>query len=215
MKKFVVFLLISMISIGIYAQEINGIGKLRLNMTIKEVRAVFPKSLIKKETVFSNKKAYKIRSYTPVKGVTCRDIDLYFYKDTLYAIYINKGDYFLEQAMFKKYGEPRSRVSRYPSIYEELIAIYGSDATDYTADYLKGKRPKKQNIRDLYYEWNPGNPFCRSYFFSCLFDNSKGESDIEYIFCFKNEATARVAELEEELERIEKEKKDEKDLEDL
>ena len=184
-------------------------------MTLKEVRTLFPKSLIKKETVYTNKKAYKIRSYTPVKGITCKDIDLYFYKDTLYAIYINKGDSFLEQAMFKKYGEPHSRLYRFDSIFEEIIAIYDSEATDYTADYLNHKKAQKQNIQDLCYEWNPGNPYCRSYYYSCLFENSKGKSDIEKIFCFKNTATAKIAELEEELDKREKERQSENDLEDL
>lgn len=211
MKKIIVLFLIAFYSLGAFCQAIDGIGKLRLDMSLKEVRALFPKTLVKKETIYSNKKVYRVSSYTPVKGITCKDINMYFYKDTLYAIYINKGSYELEKAMFKKYGEPNSKVCRFSSIYEELVTIYGDDS----GDYMTNIKTKKYNIQDLFYEWNPGNPFCRSYYFACLYEDSKGESQLDHILCFKNMARARCAEIEDELENIEKEKQRDKELEGL
>ncbi len=68
-------------SISMYSQTIEGIGKLKLSMTLNDVKKSFSKSLIKMQTTSKVKKVYKINSYTPIPNHTCKDIRLYFYND--------------------------------------------------------------------------------------------------------------------------------------
>ena len=83
MRKFFLLLLVIACTMRIDAQTIDGIGKIHLGMTLKDVRAVFPKSLAKVQTSSKVKKVYKINAYTPIKNHNCKDIRLYFYNDTL------------------------------------------------------------------------------------------------------------------------------------
>ena len=69
MKRRLLLLLVLFISICVNAQEIKSIGKLHLDMSFKEVRAIFPQSLVKMKTGSRIKKVYKIRRWIPIINI--------------------------------------------------------------------------------------------------------------------------------------------------
>lgn len=191
---------------------IEGIGKLRLEMSLKEVKAAFPKMLIPLKSISKFKKVYKINSYTPIKNHTLKNIHLYFYNDTLYAFYVKETPYILLQSLTTKYGKPRERLMEYNQHLIEIASIYELDSADFLSEV---ESRKKSNIRDMIYSWNEGNPFLQCVLVVSLYDNAKFEEDLERIFYMKNRATSKIIELKERLD-VEENKKDRlKELEGL
>jgi len=211
MKKFLLVALIAFVSFGVHAQGFDGIGKLHLDMTLNEVRALFPQKLVKQYHVSTFKKVYKLNSYTPIKGHTFRDLHLYFYNDTLYAIYVNNSTYQIEQSLFTKYGKPKDKIHRFRSYIEELISIFGYDS----ADFVDDKKAGKWDIIDTFYEWDLDNPFHKCLLVDCLYYDKQGESQLDYLLVIKNTAFAECVYLEEKILEREKESESIEGLEGL
>lgn len=204
MKKSIIIILTLFFSIGVFAQTIEGIGKLKLNMTLNEVKKSFPKSLIKMQTTSKVKKVYKINAYTPIPNHTCKDIRLYFYNDTLYALYINNAPIKLRESLTLKYGEPRIDRSSFRSYVLELAVVYQDDSSD----FLNENKVRKWDIIDTSYEWNIGNPFAQCFFWEMLYENGNKGAAMDCVFYVKNMLLAKCVKLEEQLEEeVSKEEK--------
>lgn len=191
---------------------IEGIGKLRLEMSLKEVKTTFPKMLIPLKSASKFKKVYKINSYTPIKNHTLKNIHLYFYNDTLYAFYVKDAPYSLLESLTTKYGKPRERLIEYNQHLLEIASIYEDDSADFL---LEATRRTKSDIKDMFYSWNEGNPFLQCVLVESLYYNAKFEHDLERIFLMRNRATAKIIELKEELEKEENKENRLKELDGL
>ena len=211
MKRVFLFLLIAIICINASGQTVNGIGKLHLDMSFKEVKALFPQSLIRLKTNSKIKKVYKINTYTPIKGHTCRDIRLFFYKDTLYAMYITKAPQVLRKSLTLKYGEPKEDRQRLTNSAWEIISIFQWDFDDFIDGYYR----EKGEIIDTYYEWNIGNPFAQCQFWESLSQDKSGKVSSDYIFLVRNKVLSECVKLEEDIMEKEGEEKKKKELEGL
>ena len=147
MKKLLFFLLI-VLSSEIHAQTtIEGIGKIKLEMSLNEVKKAFPKLLIPIETASKLKKAYKINTYTPIQGHTLRDIRLYFYNDTLYAFYVKNAPSILKESLSTKYGKPKEKIVRFNQHMLEIASIYEYDSADFLLETI---RKPKEDISDIF-----------------------------------------------------------------
>lgn len=214
MKLFLIILMFVM-SFESHAQTqttIEGIGKLRLEMSLKEVKTTFPKMLIPIKAASKFKKVYKINSYTPIKNLTLKNIHLYFYNDTLYAFYVKDAPYSLLESLTTKYGKPRERLLEYDQHLLEIASIYEYDSADFL---LEATRRTKNNMKDLFYSWNEGNPFLQCVLVESLYYNAKFEQDLERIFLMRNRATAKIIELKEKLEEEENKENRLKELDGL
>lgn len=196
--------------IDLNAQSIDGIGKLHLGMCLKDVKTIFPKSLIKRASTSKIKSLYTINSYTPIKNHTCKDLHLYFYNDTLYAIYLKDSSGNLKESLSIKYGEPQQRYVRYNTYVEALASIYESEATD----FLNDRYYNRQNYSGDCFEWNSNNPFARCFFWQLTFE--KGNLlGLDELFCIKNYIISKVVELEEDSLKYKEEGRKKKELEEL
>ena len=204
MRKFVLIMLMISFSIGMFSQKIEGIGKLKLSMTLNEVKSAFPKSLVKMQTSSTVKKVYKINSYTPIPKHTCKDIRLYFYNDTLYALYVNDAPIELRESLTLKYGEPRTDTHRFRSYVLEQAVVYKDDATDFYSE----KKVNKWDIVDCSYQWNKGNPFAECFYWELMYENGSEGAAMDCVFYVKNMVLAKCVELEEL--KIEEESKEQK-----
>lgn len=211
MKQVFLFLLIAFSCINANAQTIDGIGKLHLDMSFKEVKALFPQSLIKLETNSKIKKVYKINTYTPIKGHTCRDIRLFFYNDTLYAMYITKAPQVLRKSLTLKYGEPEENLLRLANSVLEIINIFQWDSGDFIDGYYR----EKEDIMESCYEWNKGNPFAQCQFWESLSEDKNGKILSDYIFLVRNKVQSECVKLEEEILEKEGEEKMKEELKGL
>ena len=209
MKKTFICLLATLISIGAKAQTIDGIGKLHLDMTLKEVKTLFPKSLSRIQNSSKVKKIYKISAYTPIKNHTCRDIRLYFYNDTLYTMYVNNAPSNLHKSLSLKYGNPYQKTIRLRSYVEELAIVYEKDG----ADFLQENKIRKWDIVDTYYQWNNGNPFRQCFFWELLYENGDKGAAMDCVFYVKNQVLAKCVELKEKALEVEGQKEKKKELE--
>lgn len=213
--KLFYFLFMLFMSFESHAQTqttIEGIGKLRLEMSLIEVKSVFPKMLIPLKAVSKFKKVYKINSYTPIKNHTLKNIHLYFYNDTLYAFYVKDAPYSLLESLTTKYGKPRERHIEYNEHLLEIASIYEDDSADFL---LEATRRTKNDMKDIFYSWNEGNPFLQCVLVESLYYNAKSEQDLERIFYMRNRATAKIIELKEKLEKVENKENRLKELDDL
>lgn len=214
MKNFLCACLLLLIIINpVKAQTtIEGIGKLKLEMSINEVKRAFPKMLIPMKSVYKFKKVYKINTYTPIQGHTLRDIRLYFYNDTLYAFYVKNAPSILKRSLKSKYGEPKEEIVRTDSHMLEIAAIYGYDSADFLLETIK--KPKK-NVNNFFYRWNNDNPFIQCVFVESLYVDGKGKDTLDYMFYIKNMLTAKLVDTKETLQKVEEEEKKKKDLDGL
>lgn len=214
MKLFVLALMLVM-SFESHAQTqttIEGIGKLRLEMSLNEVKTAFPKMLIPLKSLSTFKKVYKINSYTPIKYHTLKDIHLYFYNDTLYAFYVKDASHSLLESLTTKYGKPRERLIEYEQYLLELASIYEDDSADFL---LEAPERTKKGMKDMFYSWNEGNPFHQCVFVESIYHNTKFEEKIERIFLMRNRATAKIVKLKEKLENEENKENRLKELDGL
>ena len=192
MKK--LFFLIMFVPLLAFGQTIKGIGKLSLDMSLKEVQSLFPNKLVKQKTSSEVKKIYKLSSYTPIREHTFKNLYLYFYNDTLYTIYALDVPAKLKDSFTIKYGAPTENIYRFRSYTEEMIAIFKNDASDFIFSKNNGS---SHGFQDTFYKWKNGNPFVEVlYVFGTYFvgDDIKARE----VFYIKNLAYAKCIELEEE-----------------
>lgn len=211
MKTFLIVVISFFFSMGAKAQTIEGIGKLKLSMTLNEVKKAFPKSLVKMQTTSKVKKLYKINTYTPIPNHTCKDIRLYFYNDTLYALYVNNAPIKLRESLTLKYGEPVRNMARFRSYVLEQAVVYQDDA----ADFFNENKVSKWDIVDTYYEWNKGNPFAECFYWELLYENGNKGAAMDCVFYVKNKVLSKAVELEEKLLEVEGKEEKRKGLEGL
>ena len=207
MKTIIILIYACIFSIGINAQTIDGIGKLHLGMTLKDVRTVFPKSLAKVQTSSKVKKVYKISAYTPIKNHICKDIRLYFYNDTLYTLYVNNAPSNLRESLTLKYGEPQRKTVKFRSYVEELAFVY--------QDFLNENKIRKWDIVDTYCKWNGDNPYAQCCYWELLYENGSNGAAMDCVFYVKNLVLAKCVELEEKALEIEGKEEKKKDLDGL
>ena len=191
---------------------IEGIGKLRLEMSLAEVKTAFPKMLIPLKAASKFKKVYKINSYTPIKDHTLKNIHLYFYNDTLYAFYVKDAPFSLLESLTIKYGKPKERLIEFTQHLLEIVSIYENDAADFLTE---ATNRTKNDMKDMFYSWNEGNPFLQCVLVQSLYYNAKSEQNLEKIFYMRNRATAKIIELKETLEKEENKENKLKELEGL
>jgi hypothetical protein len=88
MKKIILLCLLIILCTNINAQNINGIGKIRLGMTVSELRDIFGEDM-KAAKDFNNgiTNTFMISKYVPIEGYYINDFNLSFYNDSLYAMY--------------------------------------------------------------------------------------------------------------------------------
>lgn len=199
------------LSLGLNAQTIDGIGKLHLGMTLKDVRAVFTKSLAKVQSSSKVKKVYKISAYTPIKNHTCKDIRLYFYNDTLYTMYVNNVPSILRESLTLKYGEPQRKTVKFRSYVEELAFVYQDDSPD----FLNENKNRKWDIVDTYCKWNGDNPYTQCCYWELLYENGSNGTAMDCVFYVKNLVLAKCVELEEKALEIEGKEEKKKALDGL
>ncbi|GEM_PF-1046703 len=211
MRKFFFLLLAVVCTMSIDAQTIDGIGKIHLGMTLKDVKTVFPKSLAKVQTSSKVKKVYKISVYTPIKNHTCKDIRLYFYNDTLYTMYVNNAPLNLRESLTLKYGEPQRKTVRFRSYIEELAIVY----QDESPDFLNEDMIRKWDIVDTYCKWNGDNPFAQCYYWELLYENGSNGAAMDCVFYVKNLVLAKCVELEEKALELEGQEEKKKELDGL
>ncbi len=185
---------------------IKGIGKLQLDMSLDEVRAIFPKSLQKQNTESKVKKIYKINTYTPIKGTTLKGLHLYFYNDTLYSIYIDEVPMGLKKDLTLKYGTPNKifpdpyyNLRYFKNYVEYQVFIYKSDASDFYDE----KRVNSYGYEGSIYEWNRKHPFIEVRLAEFTYYNN-GDLCLDELFYIKNTAYAKCVEWEEEKMKEEK-----------
>lgn len=209
MKKLILFLLfVPVLSFG---QTIKGIGKLSIDMSFKEVQTLFPKKMVKQQTSSPIKKVYKLSSYTPIREHTFNNIYLYFYNDTLYAIYSLDAPVALKESFTIKYGKPTEKFYRFRSSVEEMAAIFDLDAVDFI---YKWDNTKTYGFEDTFYKWQNDNPFIQVlYVFGTYYDGE--DIKAKEIFYIKDIAIAKCVELEEEKAKLEDREKKAKELEGL
>lgn len=211
MKRRLLLLLVLFISICVNAQEIKSIGKLHLDMSFKEVRAIFPQSLVKMKTGSRIKKVYKINTYTPIKNHVCKDIRLFFYNDTLYAIYVNKAPEILINSLSIKYGKPYEHVDGYRSSIYEAQDVYKNDFPDFIDTY----NPKRWDIYVRTYEWNKDNPIIQSIFWKRLYKDENNEPAGHYVFIIRNKVISECVRLEDSILDEQDKEKQKKELDGL
>lgn len=212
MKK-LILLLLFVLNSEIQAQTtIEGIGKIKLEMSLNEVKKAFPKMLIPIETASKYKKAYKINTYTPIQGHTLRDIRLYFYNDTLFAFYVKNAPSILKESLSTKYGEPKEKIVRFDQHMIEIATIYEYDSADFLIETI---RKPKEDIADIFYNWNEGNPFLYCVFIESLYTNKNNKKDLDKMFYMKNKATAKLIDTKERLQELEEKDKKKKELDGL
>lgn len=211
MRKFFLLLFAVACTMGIGAQTIDGVGKIHLGMTLKDVRAAFPKSLAKVQTSSKVKKVYKISAYTPIKNHTCKDIRLYFYNDTLYTMYVNNAPLNLRESLTLKYGEPQRKTVRFRSYVEELAIVYQNDSPD----FLNENKIRKWDIVDNYCKWNGDNPFAQCYYWELLYEDGNNGAAMDCVFYVKNLVLAKCVELEEKALELEGQEEKKKELDGL
>ena len=211
MRKVFLLLLVIAYSIGFDAQTLDGIGKIHLGMTLKDVRAAFPKSLSKVQTSSKIKKVYKISAYTPIKNHICKDIRLYFYNDTLYTLYVNNAPSNLRESLTLKYGEPQRKTVKFRSYVEELAFVYQDDSPD----FLNENKIRKWDIVDTYCKWNGDNPFVQCYYWELLYEDGSKGAAMDCVFYVKNLLQAKCVELEEKALEIEEKEEKKKALDGL
>lgn len=181
-------------------ETIKGIGKLKLDMPLKEVQSIFPKSLQMQKTNSKVKKIYKANSYTPIEGTTLKGLHLYFYKDTLYSIYIDEVPMSLKRDLMLKYGKPDEifpdpyfNLRTFRSHVEYQTFLYKSDAVDFYDE----KNVDNYGYEGTIYEWNRKNPFIETRLAEISY-YCKDELCLDMLFIIKNLAYSKCVELEEE-----------------
>lgn len=144
MRKILLFLIISLTYIYCYSQnvqKIDGIGKIRLGMTVSELRNIFREDI--KDANDFNKgitSTFVIQKYVPVEGYYINDFNLIFYKDSLYAMYSVEGTN-IKDALKIKYGDPKM------DIKEEV------------KEYVNGFGNKIEKLDQAFnFTWETGNP---------------------------------------------------------
>jgi len=211
-KKLFIFLVI-FFNTEIQAQTaIEGIGKIRLEMSLNEVKKAFPKMLIPTKACSKFKRAYKINTYTPIKNHTLKNIHLYFYNDTLYAFYIKDVSPYLKYSLKTKYGEPKEKRVNFSDQILEIASIYEYDSADFL---LEATKRTKNDISTFFYTWNEGNPFLQCVLIESVYTDEKNKRDMDIMFYMKNRATAKLIETKEKLQELEDKEKRKQDLEGL
>ena len=199
MRKFFILILLSIV-LDVNAQTLKGIGKLSLDMSLNEVKALFPKSLQKQNTDSKVKKIYKVNSYTPIKGTTLKGLHLYFYNDTLYSIYIDEVPTSLKEDMTLKYGKPSEifpdpyfNLRTFMNYVEYQVFLYKSDAVDFYDE----KKVDSHGYMGTIYEWNRKHPFIEARLAEITY-YCNGELCLDELFYIKNLDYAKCVELEED-----------------
>ncbi len=173
MRKILLFLIISLIYIHCYSQniqKIDGIGKIRLGMTISELRNIFGKDI--KATKELNKgitSTFIIEKYLPVEGYYINDFNLSFYKDSLYAMYSIEGTN-IKDALDIKYGEPKMDIKK------EI------------KEYVNGFGNKIEKVDQAFnFTWETGNPDIVCYYTDKVIHSSNGTPNRYTVFGIENQ----------------------------
>ena len=212
MKKLLLILSLVLSTVGQAQTTIEGIGKIKLEMSLSDAKKAFPKMLLPIKGVSKFKKVYKINAYTPIKGHTLRDIHLYFYNDTLYAFYIKNIPSLLKESLSAKYGEQKKKIVSFQHHLLEIASIYEDDAADFL---LEATKKTKSNMSDFFYSWNEGNPFLQCVLVESLYTNENNKRDLDRMFYMRNRATAKIIELKEKLQQEEEKENRRKELDNL
>ena len=169
MKRMLLFCLLTCITLLAKSQIINGVGVIKLGMTISEIKEQFPD--IKESDDFNKgiTKTFILSKYIPVDGHYIDDFYLSFYNDSLYAMYtINQTNIY--EAFKIKYGEPKIEHNTTPKEY-----INGLGNTIIKED------------ESFKFEWNTGNPDIICYYNDQVKHDSSGKPTRYVSFGIENQ----------------------------
>lgn len=167
MKNFFIVLLL-LCSSSMYSQEVlDGIFKLRLGMSVEELKQVVDTTLLKKKKYrspvdFERKleadgrlQYFNLERYAPAYGYIIENMWLEFLDNKLYDITIFKYNERTESLLTQKYGKPKIKDHKGTNIeyktYAERIADW---------DYIKNK--SKWEVIEKKWETNSRDISCKS-----------------------------------------------------
>lgn len=192
MKRMLLFCLLTCITLLAKSQMINGVGGIKLGMTITEIKAQFPD--IKESDDFNKgvTKTFLLSKYIPVDGYYIDDFYLSFYKDSLYAMYTISPTNIYE-AFKIKYGEPKIKHTTTP---KEYVNGLGNTII--------------KNDESFKLEWNTGTPEIICYYSDQVKHDSSGDPTRYVSFGIENQKVFQEVKaiLTNENEKQQKEEKE-------
>lgn len=194
MKKIILLCLLIILCTNINAQNINGIGKIRLGMTVSELRDIFGEDM-KAAKDFNNgiTNTFMISKYVPIEGYYINDFNLSFYNDSLYAMYSIEYTN-IKDALTLKYGEPKIE---HKKEIKEYVNGFGNtiEKLDQSFDF----------------RWDTGSPDITCYYRDKVKHNSSGEPNRYTVFGIENKRVfnevKKLVQNKKEIERKENIKK--------
>lgn len=169
MKRMLLFCLLTCITLLAKSQIINGVGVIKLGMTISEIKEQFPD--IKESDDFNKgvTKTFVLSKYIPVDGYYIDDFYLSFYKDSLYAMYTISPTNIYE-AFKIKYGDPQMKRTTTP---KEYVNGLGNTII--------------KNDESFKLEWKTGNPETICYYNDQVKHDSSGKPTRYVSFGIENQ----------------------------
>ncbi|MDU1892883.1 MAG: hypothetical protein E6767_19555 [Dysgonomonas sp.] len=97
-------------------EKIDGLGKLKIGMSVTELQALFDEDILLERSQFVKYghklenvdavRGFILKEYTPTGDYKLENIDLIFYSDSLYSIYTINNTYTLREIFSLRYGDP-------------------------------------------------------------------------------------------------------------
>ena len=169
MKTFLFLFSLIISCVNINAQSIDGIGKVRLGMTVSELHDIFGEDMkVTKDFNSGITKSFMLPKYIPVEGYYINDFNLSFYKDSLYAMY-SIEDTNIKDALSLKYGEPKME-------HKKEIK-----------EYVNGIGNTIEKIDQSFeFTWGTGNSDIICYYTDKVVHNSSGKPNRYTVFGIEN-----------------------------
>lgn len=199
MKKILLLFLLIVSCLNIKAQSIDGIGKIRLGMTVSELRDIFGEE-IKTTKDFNGgiTNTFMLSKYIPVEGYYINDFNLSFYNDSLYAMY-SIEDTNIKDALSLKYGEPKMEQKKE------------------TKEYTNGFGNTIEKIDQSFeFTWDTGNDDIICYYRDRVVHNSNGKPNRYTVFGIENQIVFnKIKMIKQEKNKTESEKQKQEKLKEL
>lgn len=174
MKRILSVLICLLCTVYVKSQTIDGLGIIRLGMTISDFQQSFPDAKNEKDFNENLTKTFVLNEYIPVKGYSLTELHLSFYNDSLYAMYTIMPTN-IKEALTIKYGEPQITHESTP---KEYVNGLGNTIT---------KEDQSFNLK-----WDTGNPDIICYYNDQVKHDSRGKANRYISFGIENQKIFQI-----------------------
>ena len=170
------------------SQVLDGLGVIRLGMTINDFIEKFPDAKSQENFNDGLSKTFVLDEFSPVNGYSIKEFHLSFFNDSLYAMYTIEPTNIYE-ALKIKYGDPVIKHDKTPREYVNGLGI-----------------PIIKEDVSFNMKWDTGNPDIICYYNDQIKHDSHGKANRYISFGIENQKIFQT------IKSILEQKKQEKDL---